>query len=174
MTENSNETKASPKDLLKALDALGIVTKSHSHAPLMTVEDSQRLRGDIKGLHSKNLFLKDKKKQLWLIVCEENVVINLKSLKTHLGSAALSFAKRDLLFDVLGVLAGSVTPFSVLNDSHARVRIVLDQTLAQAKLVNFHPLINTQTTTISGADLCKFLDAYGHAPIVMDFTKKMN
>lgn len=169
MTQTKNPVKANPQDLFRALEALHIKGKTYDHAPLKTVDDSQKLRGNISGLHTKNLFLKDKKKQLWLVVCEENVKINLKSLKNHIGSKALSFASTETLWEVLGVLPGSVTPFSILNDHNNEVCVVLDQNLATARAVNFHPLTNTQTITITGLELGRFLKTLHHEPILIDF-----
>ena len=161
-----------PEDLFELLSTLNISIKRHNHAPLMTVEDSQNLRGDISGHHSKNLFLKDKKKKLWLVVCDEDLKIDLKALRLRIGAAGLSFASRELLQDVLGVQPGSVTPFAIVHDCAGQVQVVLDLKLAQTDQVNFHPLTNTQTLTISGPDLLKFLTVHNHKPILIDFFKQ--
>lgn len=162
---------ASPDELFSALTALGIEFVNQHHAPVMTVQDNRALRGTIDGLHSKNLFLKDKSATLWLIVAEEQQSIDLKALGRHLGAGKFSFANADLLWTVLGVTPGSVTPFAVINDHERRVRVVLDQSLATASQANFHPLDNTQTTSVSGAGLIAFLQASSHAPLLVDFTK---
>jgi len=161
-----------PQDLFEHLSALNISVERHSHAPLMTVQDSQSLRGTILGHHSKNLFLKDKKKKLWLVVCHEDLKIDLKALRFRIGAAGLSFASSDLLQDVLGVQPGSVTPFAIVHDVECLVQVVLDINFAKSEQVNFHPLTNTQTLTISGPDLLKFLDHHDHNPILIDFSKQ--
>lgn len=161
-----------PEDFLQHLSTLGISAQRHTHPPLRTVEDSQNLRGTISGRHSKNLFLKDKKKKLWLVVCCENLKIDLKSLRFRIGAAGLSFARSELLEDVLGVKPGSVTPFAVIHDIEQQVQVVLDLELARADQVNFHPLTNTETLTISGSDLLKFLTVHDHEPILIDFSKQ--
>lgn len=160
-----------PQELLFILDELGISNQTTDHAPVMTVAESQNLRGLIPGHHSKNLFLKDKKGQLWLVVADEEQLIDLKLLRKQIGAANLSFAKADLLMDKLGVTPGSVTPFSIINDPNQDVQVVLDTTLASAEQVSFHPLINTQSTTLSGTDLLRFLRAYSHEPMLLDFKK---
>lgn len=162
----------SPETLLAKLSALGIVYTNHHHAPVMTVDDSRAMRGAIAGLHVKNLFLKDKKGGLWLIVAEETQPIDLKSLRKRLGVSNLSFGKPEALMAALGVTPGSVTPFGVINDPDAAVRVVLDQRLSVAAQVSFHPLDNAQNTTISGAGLLTFLDALDHAPLVLDFAQE--
>jgi Ala-tRNA(Pro) deacylase len=156
--------------LFETLSRLGIEYLNHAHAVVMTVEQSQALRGPIHGLHAKNLFLKDKKGGLWLVVTEEGQTIDLKDLRKRLGVANLSFGKAELLWDVLGVTPGTVTPFAVINDAAGLVRLVLDAKLANAAQANFHPLDNAQTTTVSGAGLLKFLQAFDHAPWIVDFT----
>ena len=54
-------------ELFAFLDELGIATSTVEHPPLFTVEQSQQLRGAIPGGHVKNLFLKDKKGDLYLV-----------------------------------------------------------------------------------------------------------
>jgi len=161
---------ATPEQLLQHLDRLGIGHSTVHHAQVMTVDENKRLGIETPGLHSKNLFLKDKKGGLFLVVAHQDCPVDLKSLRKRLGLGNLSFASADVLYEVLGVQPGSVTPFAVLNDGVGRVTLVLDKTLSQSALVSFHPLINTQTTTISGADLLTFLHAVAHDPIIIDFT----
>jgi len=153
---------ATPQELLLFLDDLKIDATTHTHPALKTVEESKALRGDLAGLHCKNLFLKDKKGVLWLIVAREDVAINMKELKTKIGSHHLSFGKPDLLMEVLGVSPGSVTPFALLNDKTHRVRVVLDQIMMDQALVNYHPLSNEMTTALSPESLRTFIVACGH------------
>jgi len=120
------------------------------------------LRGNIAGGQCKNLFLKDKKGQLWLLVALENASVDLKELRRAIGSAHLSFGNAKLLTEVLGVDAGAVTPFAVINDTEARVNVVLQREMLKHLLLNYHPLVNTATTTIRPQDLLKFIDACGH------------
>lgn len=151
-----------PEDLLSHLESLGIKATTHAHAPAFTVEDSKAHRGDLPGIHCKNLFLKDKKSLLWLVVASEDTPINLKELKHKIGSAHLSFGKPELLRDVLGVEPGSVTPFALINDHMRKVNVVLDKTMMQAELVNYHPLCNARTTALSPHDLRRFISDLGY------------
>ena len=75
-------------DLLAFLDRLGIATTTVEHPPLFTVEESRALRGEIAGGHTKNLFLKDKKDRVFLVVAEEDAAIDMKTLHKRIGSAA--------------------------------------------------------------------------------------
>lgn len=155
--------------LFDHLTKLAIETTTHEHAPLFTVEDSQKLRGDLPGLHSKNLFVKDKKGELWLVVAEEEAEIRMNHLHKRLGCARLSFGKPELLIETLGVKPGSVTPFALINDLERKVNLALDAKLANGEVLNFHPLRNDRTTTISSADLLKFTSSMGYEAMIIDF-----
>ncbi len=158
---------ASRADLLSLLDRLGLKTETTEHPPLFTVEESQALRGEIAGGHTKNLFLKDKKDQIFLVVAEEDAPIDMKTLHKAIGSARLSFGKPELLMELLGVVPGSVTPFGVVNDTAGRVSVILDASLLRHPRLNFHPLENVATTTIGRDDFLAFLRHTGHAPKVL-------
>ena len=159
---------ASPEDLLAYLIALGIESETVDHPPLLTVEDSQALRGEIVGGHTKNLFVKDKKGRLFLLVLGEETVIDLKRAHETIGAQGrVSFGSADLLEEVWGVRPGAVTPFGAINDKTARVSVVLDEAMMRNERLNFHPLVNTRTTGLRSADLVKFLRATGHEPLVV-------
>lgn len=155
---------ATPEDLFALLDRLGIAHTTVTHPPLFTVEDSQRLRGQIAGGHTKNLFLKDKKGALFLVVALEDADIGLKSLHTVLDAGRFSFGSADLLREVWGVEPGAVTPFGAINDTARRVTVVLDQRMMAQDVLNCHPLVNTRTTSLRRDDLVRFLQATGHEP----------
>ncbi len=158
---------ASRADLLAFLRELGVETTTVEHPPLFTVEQSRALRGEIAGGHTKNLFLKDKKDQVFLVVAEEDAPVDMKNLHRRIDSARLSFGKPELLLELLGVVPGSVTPFGVINDTGRRVSVVLDAGLMRHDKLNFHPLENTATTTVSRDGLIRFLRATGHEPRIL-------
>jgi Ala-tRNA(Pro) deacylase len=155
---------ATPDDLFAFLDGLGIAHKTIEHPPLFTVEQSQALRGTIPGGHTKNLFLKDKKDTVFLVVAPEDGVVDLKSLHHKLGAGRFSFGSAELMLELLGVTPGAVTAFGVINDKAARVNVVLDAGLMENTVINCHPLVNTMTTSIGRDDLLKFFTATGHTP----------
>jgi Ala-tRNA(Pro) deacylase len=162
------QMSASPEDLIAYLAALGVETETIDHPPLFTVEDSRTLRGDIRGGHTKNLFVKDKKDRLFLLVSSEMTAIDLKRVHEKIGAQGrVSFGSADLLEAVWGVLPGAVTPFGAINDKAGRVRVVLDEAMMRHERLNFHPLVNTRTTGLARADLIKFLRATGHEPLVV-------
>lgn len=156
-------------DLLAFLTALGVEHATHDHPAVFTVGEGEDIKAGIPGAHTKNLFLKDAKGQLWLISAEGAAQIDLKRLHQVIGSARLSFGNAALMQETLGVTPGSVTAFGLINDSGRQVRFVLDRTLAEADQVNFHPLINTATTTVTAKGFQRFLAALDIEPIVVDF-----
>lgn len=160
---------ASSDDLIAYLDALSIATTTVEHPPLHTVEQSQSLRGDIPGGHTKNLFVKDKKSRLFLLVLGEETRVDLKRVHEKIGAQGrVSFGSAELLEEVWGVRPGAVTPFGAINDEPGRVSVVLDATMMRHARLNFHPLVNTRTTGLASADLVKFLRATRHEPIVVE------
>jgi Ala-tRNA(Pro) deacylase len=159
---------ATPADLFAFLERLGIATATVSHPPLFSVEESRHLRGAIEGAHTKNLFLVDRKGRLFLVAAAEDAAIDLKHLHRKIGaSGRLSFGKAEDLRATLRVEPGSVTPFAAMNDEARRVTVVIDRALLARDPLNFHPLVNTRTTTIAAADLVRFLEAAHHPPQIV-------
>ena len=159
---------ATPDDLFARFDRLGIQTETHRHPPVFTVEESKRLRGDLPGVHCKNLLLRDHKKVLWLVVAAEDCAIDLKGLKEIIGSGRLSFANAEILQRALGVDAGAVTPFGLINDTDAVVNVILEATMMRHDLLNYHPLTNAATTAISPDGLLAFIKSCGHDPRIVE------
>ena len=156
-----------PEQLIAFLDSHGVATTTVEHPPLFTIEDSQALRGEIPGGHTKNLFVKDKKSRLFLLVLGEETVVDLKRVHEKIGAQGrVSFGSAKLLEEVWGVAPGAVTPFGAINDEAGRVKVVLDEAMMRQERLNFHPLVNTRTTGLASADLVKFLRATGHEPMI--------
>ena len=156
-------------ELIAFFDAHGVDHATTEHEAVFRVGEGEEIKHGIEGAHTKNLFLKDAKGRLWLISAQDTTVIDLKRLHLVIGAARLSFGAAELMAETLGVTPGSVTAFAMINDVEHRVTFVLDRALAQAEQVNFHPLTNTATTTVSQAGLRKFLATLGIAPLVVDF-----
>jgi Ala-tRNA(Pro) deacylase len=153
---------------MSRLAEMGIETHTVEHEAVFTVLESERLERELPGGHTKNLFLKDAKDRLYLLVAESRSRIDMKALPKVIGSARLSFGKPDLLLDVLGVTPGSVTALSVINDHAGRVEVLIDEALLRHDRINCHPLENTATTNIARDDLLRFIRATGHEPRVVD------
>lgn len=158
------------EDVLGYLERHGIAAKTYQHAPVHTVEESRELRGDIPGIHTKNLFLRDGKKNFFLVVTNEETRINLKALAPRIGAkGGLSFGSPDALLQVLGITPGSVSLLALVNDTEKRVTVALDDALLKAEVVNCHPLDNRFTTSLSPEGIAKFLSTTGHAPLHVSF-----
>ena len=158
---------ATPDDLFAYLDALGIAHTTHWHEAVFTVGESTELKASMPGGHTKNLFLKCKKGNIYLVVALHDAGIDLKSLPKRIGSGRLSFGNADLLAELLGVVPGSVTPFALINDTGAKVNVILDAPMMEHETLNYHPLVNTATTAIKRDDLLRFIRATGHDPVIM-------
>ncbi|HXP97663.1 MAG TPA: prolyl-tRNA synthetase associated domain-containing protein [Telmatospirillum sp.] len=159
---DSIQPSCSSQQLFARLDALGISHPTTDHPAAFTVEQGNQVWGNIPGTHCKNLFLKDAKGKLWLVVAPAEQRIDLKKLPDVIGSARLSFGSAALLEEVLGITPGSVTPFALINDPAHRVRVILDAVMMEQPLLNYHPLTNEATTTITNADFRTFLKDCGH------------
>lgn len=158
---------ATPDDLFAVLARLQVPCTTMSHPPVFTVEEARALRGTIAGGHTKNLFLKDRRGAYFLVVACEDAVIDLKALPGRLGAAGrFSFASADALMELLGVVPGSVTPFAAINDVSGKVAVVLDRDMLVHRILNYHPLVNTMTTSITPDGLLTFLKACGHPPVI--------
>ena len=144
-------------DLLQLLRGKSINFQIHQHEPLFTVEDSENLRGEIDGSHSKNLFLKNKKNSFFLLSCDENAKVDLKKFSLSINAKNLSFANEKYLEKYLGIKPGSVSPFALLNDKENIVEFYLDEKITKSEIINFHPLVNTTTISIKTNDFINFI-----------------
>ena len=144
-------------DLFELLRVKGLDFQIHNHEPLYTVEDSEKFRGKIKGSHTKNLFLKNKKNSFFLLSCDEKATVDLKLFSKSIDAKNLSFANESYLDKYLGIKPGSVSPFALLNDKNKEVNFYLDQKLYESEIINFHPLINTTTISIKMNDFINFI-----------------
>ena len=157
--------------LFDFFDQHGIAHSTVEHPPIFTVEEGRDIKQTMPGGHTKNLFLKDKKGRLALVSALGDTQIAVNQLHRLVDCQRFSFGREELLYEALGVRPGSVTAFSILNDTENRVRFILDAGLFQHEIVNFHPLENTATTAISSRDLLRFARAAGHDPLIIDFER---
>ena len=144
-------------DLLTMFSKYNIKYDIYEHAPLRTVLESKKLRGKIKGVHTKNLLLKNKKNNFFLFSCKESTIVDLKQLKKSLILGNISFARDLYLKNILGVMPGSVTPFGLINDQNNEIKFFLDKKILCHNKVNFHPLINTSTVSLDIKDFLLFM-----------------
>ena len=157
------------EQLFRRFDELGIEASTVSYPSHRTVGEGKALRGEMRGTFTKNLLLKDKKGRLFLIVAHEDLELDLKSLHSRIGaSRSLRFAPAEQMHDVLGIVPGALTPLAVLNDEEGLVTVVVDAGLMNAEQLNFHPLVNTESTGISADDLIVFITSCGREALIID------
>jgi Ala-tRNA(Pro) deacylase len=171
MPDPADFSREPEKPLFAMLDRLGIKTTTASHAKVFTVSESSKIKADLPGGHTKNLFMKDKSGRLVLISALAETQLPLNQVHKALGTQRLSFTDAPLLWEALGVTPGSVTAFALINDREGRVQLVVDEALLAHDPVNFHPLRNDMTTAISQADFLVFVEATGHSLTRVDFAK---
>ena len=152
-----NEPPFNRSSLLKLLTAENISYSLHEHEAFYTVKDAEMNREGMSGIHTKNIFLKNKKNQFFLFSCYEKRSIDLKKLSKSFGLGNISFANEERLFEILGVLPGSVSPFGLLNDNNKLVKFFIDKKILESDEVNFHPLENSSTVTLAVKDFMEFL-----------------
>jgi Ala-tRNA(Pro) deacylase len=146
--------------------ALGIPYAAHEHAAVFTVAESRKLDAGFPGAHTKNLFLKDAAGAFWLVTVPAEARVDLKALPAAIGCKRVSFAKPEDMERLLGITPGSVTPLAMINAAPGSVTVVLEEGLAAAERINVHPLRNTGTLGLAGADVLRLLRHWGHAPLV--------
>lgn len=156
-TEKENNLEA-------LLEQLGIAYTRHEHPPVYTVEEAEKYWQNIEGTHCKNLFLRNNKgNRHFLVVLEQSRQVDLKKLGETSGAGKLSFASAKRLENYLGLETGSVSPFGLINDEEKQVEVIMDKTLQNSKVVNFHPNVNTATLSLSYEDFIRFLKHCGNA-----------
>jgi Ala-tRNA(Pro) deacylase len=169
---NENVLPTSPQQLLDRLTSLRIAHHVVHHPPLFTVEESKALRGELPGHHIKNLFLRDRRERMFLVVAQEDRRIDLKALAPVIGAEKLSFGSAERLMKYLGVLPGAVTPFALINDRDADVSILLDRSVMSGGAIHCHPLVNDMTVALQPEDLLRFLRETGHEPRLIDIPER--
>jgi len=169
--KNDNDSMpTSPQALMDNLTAQDISFKLYEHEAVFTVAESEKVDAMISGTHCRNLFLRDKKKKNYLLVLQNATEIDMKKLPAIIGSDRLSFGSSERLWQYLGVRPGSVCPFSIVNDTDMNVKILLDKSMMETDIVNYHPLINTMTVGVTPNDLIKFIESTGHEAHIVDLS----
>lgn len=165
-----NFDPVTPEAFLILLGKIGIKFELHHHKAVFSVGEADEVDAAIPGAHTRNLFLRDKKGNMFLVTLMAHTKIDLNKLAQLLGMGRISFGSPERLMTYLGVAPGSVTPFSILNDVNKKVTLVLDAEMMTQDVINFHPLINTMTVGLKPDDLLKFLEHINVSPKIIDLT----
>jgi Ala-tRNA(Pro) deacylase len=157
-----------PQNILNLMDNLQISYQLYTHIPVFTVAEADKVSADIKGAHIKNLFLRDKREQMFLVTLRSTTKLDLKKLSDLLGSGRFSFGSPERLWTYLGVKPGSVTPLAILNDTGKKVTLVLEKGMMEEEIINIHPLDNSMTVGMHPKELMKILENKGISPQIID------
>ena len=158
----------SPRQLMDRFEELGIPYDLHEHEAVFTVAESEKVDKKITACHTRNMYLRTKKKENYLVTLCHDTPIDLKKLEDVLSAKRFSFGSPDRLMEYLGVFPGSVTPFAAVNANPEDIAIILEEKMMNAEKVAYHPLINTMTVVVTPDDLVRFLRSCGHAPRIVD------
>lgn len=149
--------------LYELLDELNIGYEYHEHPEAPTIEIAMQYWDGIDATHCKNLFFRNHKgNKHYLVLLECSQALDIHDLEKRLKQGKISFASPERMDKYLGVKAGSVTPFALINDSQKHVHVFIDKNLQKAKFLSFHPLVNTASLVIKRDDLLKLLDHLGN------------
>lgn len=165
------EITATPEPLASAFAKLGIEAVTYAHPAVFTVEAGRGFKHHMPGGHTKNLFLKDKKGEVFLVTALWDTAIDLKKLPPRINAGRVSFGSAELMQELLGVTPGSVTALGLIHDLLRRVKPVLDAGIMKLDIVNCHPLRNDMTTGLSPQDLVRFMESLGYNPAIVDFSR---
>ena len=148
------------------LKELNIEYNEISHKAITTIEEAKLIEHNLEGIGTKTLFLKDKKKNFYLLVLEENKKANLKELELFLQTKNLKFANTDNVKEILKIEPGAITPLAIINDQDNKTKIILDKDLNNSKIL-VHPDTNTKTVSIAYTDILKLIEHTNHEYIIM-------
>lgn len=151
------------QSVMQLIDEHDIDYTAYHHVAVFTVDEVDELLEfpDDAGTLVKNLLLCDqKKREFFLVTCPEGKPVNLKELAGRIPVRHLRFANVSKL-DELGIIAGSVTPLALLNDTSRAITMVFDEQL-RGDRIGVHPLVNTGTVFIAVADLERLIVEHGN------------
>lgn len=157
------DTMIGQEQVYTRLKELNIDFHYLEHPPAPSIEIGKQYWSHLPGIHCKNLFFRNHKgKQHYLVVfhCEQNLAIRELELKLKQGK--LSFASVKRMAKYLGLQAGSVSPFGLINDHEHHVYVFLDKNLKNFEFLSFHPNDNRASLTIKSSDFVRYIEASGN------------
>jgi len=150
------------KRVCEELEKLEISYEKHEHPAVFTCEEADIYTSDLKGVHTKNLFLRNKKgNKHYLVVMSEDKTLNVKEFGEKISDKNLSFASSERMMKYLGLTPGSVSLFGIINDTEKHVKVFIDDDIMKEEFINAHPNVNTATLVFKVKDMVKFLNASG-------------
>ncbi len=154
-------------DILKLLDEKEIPYVNIDHPAVYNMDEMRRLGLPDTDRVAKNLFLKDDRKHYYLVTLKGDRRLSMKELRAVLGTRPLTFAKAEELAGILGLIAGEVTPFGLLNDQNRQVTMVFDTFFAGGK-IGVHPVDNTASVYLAFGDLVRAVSERAKEVVFLD------
>lgn len=149
--------------VINYLEEQGISYELYEHPPVPTVEEALPYWKDIDASHCKNLFFRNHKgNRHYLVILDHRRQLNIRDLEQRLKQGKISFASPKRMEKYLGLNAGSVSVFGIINDQENHVHLFIDQALQSSTRISFHPNENNATLVISFASFLKFLECSGN------------
>jgi Ala-tRNA(Pro) deacylase len=141
----------------------------YEHPPVFTVEESEQIKHIIPGVHTKNLFLTDKKGWFYLVSIAAQKRLPINAFRKHIKKKELSFSSPEELYEKLHLTPGSVSLFWLIYDLSKSVNVFLDHDIHNASLVGRHPNRNDATICVNQENIEKFLEKTGHKKQIITF-----
>jgi Ala-tRNA(Pro) deacylase len=138
-----------------------------NHPPVYTAVEADRYVNGYDFARAKNLFLRSRQ-GFFLIMLPDNLRLNMRQLKTQLGTSRLSFARPDELKKILAIVPGAVSPFNLINDYDHQVTLVIARQLLENPLIGCHPNDNTKTVIVPVDSLLKLIKEWGNPVQILD------
>ncbi|MBW9156014.1 prolyl-tRNA synthetase associated domain-containing protein [Clostridium tagluense] len=162
MSDNENK-------VYEVLKELNIDFEKREHPAVFTCEEAEEFTGDMRGVHTKNLFLRNYKgNSHYLVVTKDSKTLNIKEFEKKIGEKNMSFASKERLMKYLGLTPGGVSIFGLINDEANSVKLILDRSILENEYINSHPNVNTATVNLSVNDLKKFIKWSGNEVDFLD------
>ena len=148
-------------DYLKEKNIWHEITEHKAVFNMKELEDIDIPYPEVDG---KNLFVRDdKKRNYYLITVKGDKKVNLKEFREKNNTRTLSFASENDLMSIMNLIAGSVTPFGLLNDKELKVQFYIDKDfMTDSHLIGVHPNDNTATVWLKLEDLIDIIKEHGN------------
>lgn len=154
------------------LDSLGMTywRTDHPDMPAGNMEACNEVDAVLGVLICKNLFLCNRQKTNFYLLCmPPHKAFHTKDLSHQIGSARLSFAPEEQLWDLLHCTPGSATILGLMNDDENRVQLLIDKETYEAEYFSCHPCLCTSTIKLKTSDVKNMLlPKAHHEPIVVE------